>query len=347
MESKPSKKIDLRSDTVTQPCPRMRDVMRKAVVGDDVIGDDPTVAELEEKMAFLLGREAGLFVPSGTMANAVAIRSHTQPGDEIITEKKSHIYVYEGGGYAALSGCSVALVDGEYGIMSPRDVGREVRKSEDSRSHYPNTSLIALENTSNRGGGTCYPINTIDEITKIAKSKNCRIHLDGARFFNAVCFTGLSPKRLARGMDSISICLSKGLGSPVGSVLLGSRKFISNAHRWRKMFGGGMRQAGILAAAGIYALENNITRLREDHLNAQSLANGLNEINGLSVDLKRVQTNIVNVLTERPANDWVKKLYNFNVLCFAISENCFRMVTHLNISKTDINKTIEITAKAF
>ncbi len=229
-------RVDLRSDTVTQPIPAMRDAMQNAVVGDDVLGDDQTVIELQNRLAAMLGKEAALFVPSGTMSNAIAIRAHTNPGDEIVTESTSHIYVYEGGGYAALSGCSVALVPGKLGIMTPEDVAKAIRKGDGSLGHFPNGSLVCVENTSNRGGGTCYPQETLDAIAKIAHDNDCAAHMDGARLFNAAIATGTAPARIVRDYDSVSICLSKGLGAPVGSVLVGSSEFITLAHRWRKMF---------------------------------------------------------------------------------------------------------------
>jgi threonine aldolase len=345
MAAIPSNQIDLRSDTVTQPCRGMREAMARADVGDDVNGDDPTVIRLQEEVAGLLGMEASLFVPSGTMSNAVAIRAHTQPGDEIITEESSHIYVYEGGGYAAMSGCSISLVKGKDGIMAPDDIINKIRKSSESRSHYPNTSLISLENTSNMGGGTCYPIEVINEISRVAKSKDCKIHMDGARIFNAACFTGQTVRQLVHGVDSVTVCLSKGLGAPVGSILAGSKKFIQKAHRWRKMFGGGMRQSGVLAAAGIYALENNLERLERDHLNAQALAEGLNGVDGLFVDFQKIQTNIVYVETNGCAKMWVENLAKAGVHCFVINEKLLRMVTHLQIDKKDIETTLEIATK--
>ena len=249
--------------------------MARAEVGDDVNGDDPTVIRLQNVVAGLLGMEAGLFVPSGTMSNAVAVRTHTQPGDEIIAEEHSHLYVYEGGGYAALSGCSIALVQGKYGLVDPAEVKKRIRKSEGSQSHFPNASLICLENTSNRGGGTCYRLETLNEIGDIARESDCRMHLDGARLFNAVVASGNSASELVAMFDSVSVCLSKGLGAPVGSVLVGSKPFIEEAHRWRKMFGGGMRQSGILAAAGLYALDQNLDRLKDDHDHARKLAESI------------------------------------------------------------------------
>ena len=333
-------RIDLRSDTVTKPCEGMREAMRVAEVGDDVNGDDPTVIRLQKRVAQLLGKEAGLFVPSGTMSNAVAVRTHTQPGDEIIAEESSHLYLYEGGGYAALSGCSIALVPGSRGILEPEEVQKRIRKSAGSRSHYPNASLVCLENTSNRGGGTCYPVEVLDEICRLSKEADCRLHLDGARLFNAVIASGESAASLTEGFDSISVCLSKGLGAPVGSVLVGTRSFIDRAHRWRKLFGGGMRQSGILAAAGLYALDHNIKRLADDHNRARRLAEGLGEITGLSVDQEAVQTNMVYLETKEPAKGYVDRLAEMGVGCFALGDRLIRLVTHLQIDDEGIEEVI-------
>jgi threonine aldolase len=338
MAAIPSNQIDLRSDTVTQPCQGMRKAMARAEVGDDVNGDDPTVIRLQEEVAGLLGMEAGLFVPSGTMSNAVAIRTHTQPGDEIIAEEHSHLYVYEGGGYAALSGCSIALVPGKYGLVNPEDVRKRIRKSEGSQSHFPNASLICLENTSNRGGGTCYSLETLTEIGDIARESDCRMHLDGARFFNAVVASGNSASELVAMFDSVSICLSKGLGAPVGSVLVGSKPFIQEAHRWRKMFGGGMRQSGILAAAGLYALEQNFDRLKDDHDHARKLAESIQGLHGLHISMDTVQSNMVYVQTEESADSWKQKLEEQGVLCFALGEDTLRLVTHLHIDEEQVEE---------
>ena len=333
-------RIDLRSDTVTKPCEGMREAMRFAEVGDDVNGDDPTVIRLQDRVAQLLGKESGLFVPSGTMSNAVAVRTHTQPGDEIIAEESSHLYLYEGGGYAALSGCSIALVPGSCGILEPEEVQKRIRKSAGSRSHYPNASLVCLENTSNRGGGTCYPVEVLDEICRLSREADCRLHLDGARLFNAVIASGESAASLTEGFDSISVCLSKGLGAPVGSVLVGTRSFIDRAHRWRKLFGGGMRQSGILAAAGLYALDHNIKRLADDHNRARRLAEGLGEITGLSVDQEAVQTNMVYLETKEPAKGYVDRLAEMGVGCFALGDRLIRLVTHLQIDDEGIEEVI-------
>ncbi|MAT48287.1 MAG: low specificity L-threonine aldolase [Euryarchaeota archaeon] len=334
--------VDLRSDTVTKPTFEMREAIKNAEVGDDVLGDDPTIIHLQNMIADLLGKEAALFVPSGTMSNAIAIRAHTNPGDEIVTESTSHIYIYEGGGYAALSGCSVALVPGELGIMKPKDVEKAIRKGEGSLGHFPNGSLVCVENTSNRGGGTCYPQEDLDEIAKIAHDNKCAAHMDGARLFNAAIATGTDPARIVRDYDSISICLSKGLGAPVGSILVGSSKFISLAHRWRKMFGGGMRQAGVIAAAGLFALENNISRLAEDHERAKILASAINEIDLFSVDLEGVQTNMVyiKVLGDINAEVLVEKLSEQDVHVLALGDDLLRAVTHIHITDEDIVNSI-------
>ena len=334
--------VDLRSDTVTKPTDEMRQLIATAKVGDDVLGDDPTIIALQNMISELLDKEAALFVPSGTMSNAIAIRTHTKPGDEIITESTSHIYIYEGGGYAALSGCSVALVPGKLGIMTPEDVEKAIRKSDGSLGHFPNGSLVCVENTSNRGGGTCYSQENLDAIAKVAHENDCAVHMDGARLFNAAIATGTIPARIVRDYDSISISLSKGLGSPVGSLLVGSSEFIAQAHRWRKMFGGGMRQAGVIAAAGIYALEHNISRLDDEHKRANKLASAINEMEMFSVNIEGVQTNMVyiEIIGDLNANQVVEKLAAHDVHVLALGDNLLRAVTHIHITDEDINKSI-------
>ncbi len=347
MRDYPSDRIDLRSDTVTQPTPAMRKAMANAVVGDDVLGDDPTVAELEHRMAELLGKERGLFIPSGTMSNATAIRAQTEPGDEIVTERHSHIYIYEGGGFAALSGTSVALVNGNLGIMEPEDVSKAIRKGDGSLGHYPNGSMVCVENTSNRGGGTCYPLSNLDSISEIARENGCRSHMDGARIFNASIATGEEVSRIAMGYDSVSICLSKGLGAPIGSVLVSSAGTINRAHRWRKMFGGGMRQAGVIAAAGIFALENNVERLADDHIRARRLAEAISEIPGFSVNIDQVQTNMVYIsCKDGDADGLVSRLSNHGVDILTIDDSSVRAVTHLHITDEDIERTIVAFAES-
>ncbi|RAH14406.1 MAG: hypothetical protein CMB56_005820 [Methanobacteriota archaeon] len=339
--------VDLRSDTVTKPTKEMRNIISNAEVGDDVLGDDPTIIKLQDLICELLNKEAALFVPSGTMSNAIAIRTHTNPGDEIITESTSHIYIYEGGGFAALSGCSVALVPGRLGIMEPKNVLSAIRKSDGSMSHFPNGSLVCVENTSNRGGGTCYPQEILDEIAHIAHENGCSIHMDGARLFNAAIAMDTDPARMVRDYDSISICLSKGLGAPVGSILVGSSNFIKSAHRWRKMFGGGMRQAGMIAAAGIYALENNISRLKEDHERAKKLAIAINQTDMFTVDLETVQTNMiyVKIIGDEDAENIVKKLAEHDVHVLALGDKLLRAVTHIHINDQDIEHSINAFQK--
>ena len=343
----PSDRVDLRSDTVTQPTPSMRDAMAKASVGDDVLGDDETVIELQNRVANMFGKQSGLFVPSGTMCNAVAIRAQTEPGDEIITERYSHIYVYEGGGYAALSGVSIALVEGIMGIMNPEDVEKSIRKGDGSLGHFPNGSLVCIENSTNRGGGTCYPIEIIDSIASIAKKNDCKSHIDGARIFNSSIATGLDVSRLSKNFDSISICLSKGLGAPIGSVLVGSKEMIDKAYRWRKMFGGGMRQVGIIASAGLYALENNIERLSKDHERALILGEAIDSMNNYSVNMDQIQTNMVyvNCIGDNSA-ELVTKLSEKGIDVLSIDDSSIRLVTHLHITNEDVERTISAFARS-
>ncbi len=340
-----SKRIDLRSDTVTQPTMEMRQAMSKAVVGDDVLGDDPTVQRLESMISELCGKDAGLFVPSGTMSNAVALKTHTTPGDEIITERYSHIYLYEGGGYAALCGSSIALPEGQNGLLSPELVEKSIRKQKGSQSHYPDGSLVCVENTANRGGGTCYQQDVLDAIAEVSKSKNCSTHIDGARIFNATVATNTPLSRMTRDYDSVSICLSKGLGAPVGSVLVGSNEFIEQAHRWRKMFGGGMRQSGILAAAGIYAIENNIERMKKDHARAKTIARAIDEMDHVSVDVDAVQTNMVYFsANDYTASEVSQKMAKAGIDMFDISPTHCRIVTHLHITDEDVQGVIDALA---
>jgi len=341
MREHPSDRVDLRSDTITQPTEGMRKSMASAPVGDDVLGDDRTVIELENRLSSMLGKESALFVPSGTMSNAIAIRTHTNPGDEIVTESTSHIYIYEGGGYAALSGCSVALVPGKRGIMTPEDVAKAIRKEDGSLGHFPNGSLVCVENTSNRGGGTCYPQETLDAIAKIAHDNDCNAHMDGARLFNASIASGTSPSRIVRDYDSISICLSKGLGAPVGSVLVGSSDFIAMAHRWRKMFGGGMRQAGIIAAGGLFALDNHIERMAEDHAHARKLAESIREMSGFEVDISTVESNMVYISTEKLASEIIESLSTKGIDALDLGPNMIRLVTHLHITDDDVVRTLD------
>jgi len=338
--------IDLRSDTVTQPTEGMREAMSKAIIGDDVLGDDPTVIELQEKAAKILGKEAALYVPSGTMSNIVATRTHTSPGDEIVTEAHSHIYRYEGGAFAALSGCSIALVHTDNGLMDSEAVSDSIRKAEGSLSHYPNGSLVCVENTAQGGGGTVYSQNTLDEICKVAKEKDCKLHMDGARLFNAAVASRTDPSRIVRDFDTVSICLSKGLGAPIGSLLVGSKADLTQAHRWRKMFGGGMRQAGIIASAGIYALENNIERLSEDHKRAKKFAEALDETSHFSVNVENVQSNIVFIGVEKGSSKKIiDNLSKHGVKILDTDDSTIRAVFHLHITDEDLENTINAFSK--
>ena len=338
--------INIRSDTVTQPTESMRKAMLEADVGDDVLGDDPTVIKLQNKAAELLGKESALYVPSGTMSNIVATRTHTSPGDEIVTEAHSHIYRYEGGAFAALSGCSVALVDGKNGLMTSEQVSNSIRKAEGSLSHYPNGSLVCVENTAQGGGGSVYSQEAIDDICKVAREKDCKLHMDAARLFNASVASNTDPARMVRDFDSVSICLSKGLGAPIGSVLAGSKKDLAQAHRWRKMFGGGMRQAGMMAAAGIYALENNIDRLREDHRRARKFAEALVEMPNFSVNLDTVQSNIVYIgVGKGRSKQMIEKLAKQDIDILDTDDSTIRAVFHLHIGDEDLEKIIEVFAQ--
>ena len=341
MRDHPSDRVDIRSDTVTQPTAQMRAIMEGASVGDDVLGDDLTVIELQNRVAKLFGKEAAIFVASGTMSNAIAIRAHTVPGDEIVCDKTAHIYKYEGGGYAALCGVSIALVEGMNGIMNPSDVALAIRKSKGSQGHYPNGTLVCVENTSNLGGGTCYPQQTLDEIAEIAHQNGCKAHIDGARIFNAIVKTGIDAKRMTRDYDSVSICFSKGMGAPVGSVLVGGSEFIARAHRWRKMFGGGWRQAGILAQACLFALDNNIHRMEEDHARAKRIATAINSMDNFSVDLDTVQTNMVYVECNALASKVVEGLEKQGIDLFDLSLNQVRIVCHLHIDDEDEQRIIK------
>jgi threonine aldolase len=324
----------------------MREAMAKAALGDDVLGDDPTVIELQEKAAKILGKETALYVPSGTMSNIVATRTHTSPGDEIVTEAHSHVYQYEGGAFAALSGCSIALVHAKNGLMTPEEVSNSIRKAEGSLSHYPNGSLVCVENTSQGGGGTIYSQDTLDEICKVAREKNCKLHMDGARLFNAAVASGTDPARIVRDFDTVSICLSKGLGAPVGSVLVGSKADLAEAHRWRKMFGGGMRQAGVIASAGIYALENNIERLGEDHKRARTFAEALETMPVFSTNLDTVQSNIVFIGVEKgSAKSMVNEISKHGVEILDIDDSTIRAVFHLHITDAAVAKAIDAFSK--
>ena len=335
--------IDFRSDTVTLPTPAMLAYMQAAPVGDDVFGEDPSINALEAKTAGLFGMEAGLFCPSGTMTNQLAIKTHTQAGDEVICEELSHIYQYEGGGIASNSGSSVKLLRGNRGRITADQVLAAINPDD---VHKPISKLVSLENTCNRGGGACYDFSEIEAIQKVAKSNGLGLHLDGARIFNAIVHKKEDPKQYGKVFDSISICLSKGLGAPVGSVLLGSTPFIKKARRWRKVFGGGMRQAGSLAAAGIYALDNHVERLKEDHTKALEIKNALLKKDFVK-EIFEVETNIViaHIEGKYNATQLAAALKEKNILVIAMTPALIRFVVHLDITTEMLASTLETIEK--
>jgi threonine aldolase len=319
--------IDLRSDTLTQPTPGMKEAMFAAPIGDDVFGEDPTVNALEEKIAKLFGMEAAIFCPSGTMTNQIAIRLHTRIQTEVICHKYSHIYLYEGGGIMANSLASVKLLDGNLGKITAAQIAESINPDD---VHAPETTLVSLENTMNKGGGSIYTLDEIKPIHSLCQQKGIKLHLDGARFFNALVETGESPADWGPHFDTISICLSKGLGCPIGSVLLGSKTDIKQARKIRKVFGGGMRQAGFLAAAGIYALDHHIDRLKEDHTRARELGEMLSKSPFVS-EILPVATNIVIARLENTSpEEFMKKLADQNIKSVKFGKDLVRFVTHLD-----------------
>ncbi|RRB06509.1 threonine aldolase family protein [Larkinella rosea] len=322
--------IDLRSDTVTKPTPAMREAMFNAEVGDDVLGDDPTVLALEEKTARLFGMEAALFCTSGTLTNQLAIRTHTRPGDDVICDQLSHVYLYEGGGIAVNALASVSLVQGERGKLTPELVREHIQPDD---IHKPITRLVCLENTVNKGGGCYYTVPEIAAIRQVCDEYGLKLHLDGARLFNALIETGETPESYGPLFDSISICLSKGLGCPVGSLLVGKTDFIKQARRFRKLMGGGWRQAGSLAAAGIYALDHHINRLKLDHSRARKIGQLIGQLPEVKAVFP-VETNIVifqlseNIL----ATDYVELLAQKGILAVTFGKHLVRFVTHLDFT---------------
>ncbi len=339
--------IDLRSDTVTKPTAAMRQAMAAAEVGDDVYGEDPTVNRLEARAAELLGKEAGLFVPTGVMGNQLCIRLLTQPGDEVIVESSAHILRYEGGSASSLSAVQLCPVTGRRGVLAPEAVERAIRKPD---LHTPPTTLLCLEQTHNVGGGSIYPLETLQQLAALARQNDLALHLDGARLFNASAKTGVAVSEYAAPFDTVSFCLSKGLGAPVGSVVVSDGDRIHRLRRLRKMFGGGMRQVGILAAAGLYALEHHVTRLAEDHEHAKHLSQLLQEISGVIVDVDAVETNMVMFQVPQSAESTeqlLKDCRDSGVLLNAVGDRSFRAVTHLDVSQEDMQRAGQIFAKVF
>ncbi|MCC7301160.1 MAG: aminotransferase class I/II-fold pyridoxal phosphate-dependent enzyme [Bacteroidia bacterium] len=322
--------IDLRSDTVTRPVKGMLEAMMSAKVGDDVFGEDPTVNALEEKVARMFSHEAALFCPSGTMTNQIAMKVHTQPGDEVICDISSHIYNYESGGLALNSGAQAKLIHGDRGRITAAQVEESINPVFDWLAR---TSLVSVENTCNKGGGSIYPFRTMHEIAETCRKNHLKLHLDGARIFNAIVETGDSTEMIGEKFDSISVCLSKGLGAPAGSLLVGSKAFINKARRVRKVFGGGMRQAGYIAAAGAWALENHVARLKEDHRRANEIGTIMKE-HPLVESVLPVETNIVIFTLHKSctANDMIRKMNGAGILAVAFGKNAVRLVTHLDFT---------------
>jgi len=334
--------IDLRSDTVTKPTEAMRAAMAGAEVGDDVLGDDPTVNALEQRTAEILGKEAAVYMPSGTMTNQVALRSHTEPGDEIVIEAEAHVYFYEAGGPAALAGVMPRLVHGARGIFSGDDLRAVLRPT---NIHFPHTKLVSVENTTNRGGGSVWPMATLADVTATAREAGLKLHMDGARIWNAAVALGVAEREIAEQFDSVSVCFSKGLGAPVGSALVGSAEFIERARRFRKMYGGGMRQVGIIAAGALYALENHRERLADDHANAREFARGIAAVDGIEMDIDTVESNIaIFRVTTMPAAQLVEKLGAAGVGVLATKPDTIRAVTNLMVSAADVATAVGVLA---
>ncbi|GIW80085.1 MAG: threonine aldolase [Gemmatales bacterium] len=336
-----TKIIDLRSDTVTRPTPAMRAAIEAAEVGDDVFGEDPTTIRLQEKVAQMLGKEAALFVPSGTMSNQICIKAQTEPGDELLCEANCHIYNFEVGGPAVLSGVTCRVIEGEYGILDVADLEGKIRPVND---HLVRTRMIALENTHNRGGGRIYPIEKIRSISAWAVQHGLIRHLDGARLWNAVVATGIPADEWCKYFDSVSVCFSKGLGAPIGSALAGSRDLIVRAKRIRKLLGGGMRQSGIAAAAALYALENHLERLAEDHRHAQIIADAIRDTPGLRLDPPKVETNLIWFQVDPelgPAREIANRLRQHNILVHPAGPQTVRACCHLDVSAADAELVAE------
>jgi threonine aldolase len=334
--------IDLRSDTVTRPSQKMREVMVSAEVGDDVYGEDPTVNRLQDAVAEKLGKEAALFVPSGVMANQLSVKVNTQPGDEVIVEQDSHIFNYETAGAAFLSNVQLHTIKGNHGVLLAEQIIPEIRPS---IYYNPRTSLVCLENTHNKAGGTIYPIEEIRRIHDLVHERNIALHLDGARLWNASVASGIPPMEYSKFFDTVTVCFSKGLGAPVGSAIAGSREKIESARKYRKIFGGGMRQAGILAAGALYALDNNIARLAEDHNKAKLLAEQLGGIDGVHIDIKYVQTNIVIIdIRERKetAAEIIARSKAEGILISDMGPFVLRAVTHMDVSAAQVKRAAEL-----
>lgn len=335
--------VDLRSDTVTQPSAAMKEAMFNAPLGDDVFGDDPSVQELEKFAAQMFGMEAALYCPSGTMTNQIAIKIHTNAPGEIICDKLSHVYKYEGGGIGFNSGLATNLLEGQGGLLTAAQIAAAIQPDD---QHFPETQMVSLENTCNKGGGTIYDIEEIRKIRKLCLERNLKLHLDGARVFNAIVESDYTAADLGAEFDTISVCLSKGLGAPVGSVLLGTTAMIKKAKRIRKIFGGGMRQAGLIAAAGTYALKNNINRLKEDHARAKVLGAALEKLPYIK-EILPVFTNIVvfEVVGNIPSTEIIQKLADNGIKTASFGPQQIRMVTHLDFTDAMLERVLEVLGK--
>lgn len=334
--------LDFRSDTVTRPTPAMRAAMASAEVGDDVFGEDPTVEKLERRLAEMLGKERALYVPSGSMSNQIGVRVHCSPGDEFLCETSCHIYQYEQGAFAQLSGVVARTIDGEFGVLKLPQLVDLIRPD---NVHHVRTRLVCLENTHNRGGGRVQPYEEVERICAWAHANGLATHLDGARLFNAVVATGIPAIEWARNFDTVSVCFSKGLGAPVGSALAGPRELIERAHRHRKLFGGAMRQAGVIAAGALYALEHHVDRLADDHANARLLADGIREIEGLELRPPTVDTNLVIYRVDPRLGtgaEFAAQLKRRGLLISAFGGQLMRAVTHLDVNEAGVNQAIEI-----
>jgi len=327
---------------VTKPSREMREIMLAAEVGDDVYGEDPTINLLQDKTADILGKEAALFVPSGVMANQLALKVHTQPGDEVIVETESHIFNFETAGASFLSGVQLHTVIGNHGILHAEQIIQSIRSSV---YYNPRTALVCIENTHNKAGGTIYPLEEIQRISELTRNRNIALHLDGARLWNASAASGIPPKEYARSFDTVSVCFSKGLGAPVGSALAGTRENIERARKYRKIFGGGMRQAGIIAAGALFALEHNRERLEEDHKKAKYLAEQLQRVPGFHIDTEYVQTNVVVIdikARKETSGDILTQLKKEGVLLSEMGNTILRAVTHLDVSMEQIKSAVHI-----
>lgn len=334
--------LDFRSDTVTSPTVEMRDAMAKAELGDDVFGEDPTTNRLQTRVAEMLGKEAALYAPSGTMTNLIGVRLHCKPGDEMICEAGCHIINYEQAGYAQLSGIAARTVEGCYGVMEPAQLEHAIRPD---NVHQVRTRLVCLENTHNRGGGKIQPYDTVESICAWAHANGLRCHLDGARLFNAVVATGIDLPHWAKHFDTVSVCFSKGLGAPVGSAIAGPQELIDEALRHRKVLGGGMRQCGVTAAAALYALENHVTRLALDHECAQKLAAGIARIDGLNLTPEKIDTNLLFFRVDPclgTAAEFCEKLRDKGILMLPTAPQTIRAVTHLDVTLDDADCAVEM-----